>query len=450
MSKIFETTQREHDSIASSPRARTWLRWVFPASTAPIAVEHGLAIGRADDCRARLDGNGVSRRHAELYRQGPIFAIRDLGSTNGTFLNGKRVQHAAINPGAILRVGVYVGVFESAPEEPAEFGEIAPGMFGGAALAEAFLPARRAAASDLPIVINGPTGTGKERVAVALHGLSGRKGPFQPLNCAALPKELAEAELFGYRKGAFTGADRASSGRFRAADGGTLFLDELAELPLELQAKLLRVVEERSVTPLGESDRHPVDVRLIVATQWPLKALVASKRFRADLATRLSAVSIDLPPLSQRSGDVASMFLHFVSRYSGGHSPEIESRLVEALCLYDWPGNVRELEQLVRRLLVVHGLEPRLRAAMLPHDLLAANSNNEADAGAIPAPPERKQHDRHRLALALRQSAGNVRAAAASVGLSRQRAYRLIDGATVSEFVAQELSCAAASDFESR
>jgi len=450
MSEPWETTQHEQDSIAAAPRARVWLRWVFPVTTQPVAIEHGFVIGRADDCQARLDGSGVSRKHAELYRQGPIFAIRDLGSTNGTFVNGKQVQHAAVAPGAVVRIGEHVGVFESSSTEPAEFTEIAPGLFGGAELAQAFVPARRAATSDLPLVINGPTGTGKERVAAAVHALSGRRGPLQALNCAALPHGLAEAELFGYRKGAFTGAERASAGRFRAAHGGTLFLDEIAELPLELQAKLLRVVEERVVTPLGDSEPVRVDARLIVATQWPLKDLVATGQFRADLAIRLSAVSVDLPSLSARAADVALLLRHFLDRYSGGQAPQIEGRLVEALCLYDWPGNVRELEQLVRRLIVVHGLEPRLRRSMLPQDFLLADSAGEPEPRISCEPSERKEHDRHRLALALRQSAGNVSAAAASLGLSRQRAYRLLNGATVADFIAQESAGAPLGDREPR
>ena len=179
---------------------------------------------------------------------------------------------------------------------PDGFTEIAPGWYGGATLAAAAAPGRRTGA-DLPIIVQGETGTGKEGMARALHDWSGRRGPMVAVNCAALPAELAEAELFGYRKGAFTGADVHSPGLFRAAEGGSIFLDEILELPLPLQAKLLRVLEERRVRALGETRDVPIDVKIVVATQEPLADAVAERRFRADLQARLDGLTLVLPPL---------------------------------------------------------------------------------------------------------------------------------------------------------
>ena len=436
MVRYVETTQREDESLAGVVRPQTWLRWVFPADHECVALAHGLAIGRDPECDVQLTGNGVSRRHLELYRQGPLFALKDLGSTNGSFLDGKRIEHAPVVPGSVLRLGDHVGIFTECAGSPGEFEEVAQGLFGGHELRVALDGVRRAAISDLSIVIIGATGTGKERVARAVHQLSGRKGPFHAINCAALPKSLAEAELFGYRKGAFTGAERASIGHFRAADRGTLFLDEIAELPLSLQSKLLRVLEERVVTPLGETEAIPIDVRVIAATQRPLTDSVAAQEFRDDLLARLDGLTVTLPALRERRADIAPLFQRFIADYSGGRPPEIDSKLVECLCLHPWPGNVRELEQLARRLLAVHGIEPLLKRSFLPDSLLA-----RLPQGAVSRPPaegqvsERRDYDVRRLAQALKQTAGNVAAAAGLVGFSRQRAYRLLDGQNPTDFV---------------
>ncbi|HKO47328.1 MAG TPA: sigma 54-interacting transcriptional regulator [Polyangiaceae bacterium] len=402
-----------------------------------VSLEHGLVIGRGDECRVSLRGDGISRRHAEIYRQGPIFAVKDLGSRNGTFLNGNRVQHGAISSGAVLRISDCVGVFVEWEGAPPKFAQIAEGLIGGPELQRAFQPLRQAAKSDLAIVIVGRTGTGKERVAHAVHALSGRTGPFHAINCAALPKDLAEAELFGYRKGAFTGADSAGLGHFRAAHRGTLFLDEITELPLALQAKLLRVLEERRVTPLGETKGVPVDVRIVTAAQRPIRDFVVAKEFREDLEARLLGLSVTLPALSDRIGDIAPLFQHFTNHHSGGQPPSTEAKLVERLCLHTWPGNVRELEQLARRLLAVHGAEPTLKRSFLPSEWLPTISpaSHSLPLSAAPAVSRRAQ-DLERLALALKQTGGNVAEAASLLGFSRQRAYRLMKSREPAEFPA--------------
>lgn len=439
MGTTWDTTVRDDDSVTGAARPRLWLRSVFPSYESAIAIEHGLDIGRDPGCRVRLCGKGVSRRHVEIHRQGPSFALKDLGSTNGTFLNGRRTQHAAVAPGSVLRIGEHVAVFSESAAEPSDFRELASGLFGGHELDVALGALRRAASSNLSVVIAGATGTGKERVARAIHDWSGRKGPFHALNCAALPKDLAEAELFGYRKGAFTGAERANIGHFRAADRGTLFLDEIADLPLIVQAKLLRVLEEATVMSLGDTDAIAIDVRIVAAAQLPLAAAVAARHFREDLLARLAGMSVSLPTLRERRADVAPLFQHFINHYSGGRPPAIEAKLIEALCVYDWPLNVRELEQLSRQLLAVHGLEPLLKRSLLPAELLArlpcpSESNTPPSDGE---PSERRDHDLRRLAAALLQTQGNVASAAALLGFSRQRAYRLLDGRTAAALLAE-------------
>lgn len=245
--------------------------------------------------------------------------------------------------------------------------------------------ARKAAFSTLPTVILGETGTGKEGVAHAMHEWSARKGPFVAVNCAALVPTLAEAELFGYRRGAFTGAERASSGFFRAAQGGTLLLDEVTDLPESVQAKLLRALEQREISPLGESVPVRIDVRVLAGTQIPLAKMVEERRFRGDLCARLDGLTIRLPPLRERKQEIPYLFTHFLRLHSGGRPPDVEPRLVEQLCLYDWPFNVRELDLLARRLLVLHGHEELLRRSHLPEQILNRAVTEEKAAAVTPS-----------------------------------------------------------------
>jgi transcriptional regulator with PAS, ATPase and Fis domain len=355
--------------------------------------------------------------------------VHDLGSTNGTWVDGKRVEHAPVAAGSVLRVGDWVGVFVRELEGAPGFGELAPDLFGGSAMAELLAPLVRAGTSNLPVLLIGATGTGKERLARAAHHFSGRTGEFVAVNCAALPEQLAEAELFGYRRGAFTGAERANSGHFRAAHRGTLFLDEMPELSLALQAKLLRVLEDGQVMGLGESSTTKVDVRIVSASQRPLREQVAQGRLRQDLAARLNGLELCIPALADRRADIASLFEQFLQRTSGGRTPKVEGRLIEALCLHGWPENVRELELVARRLLAVHGHEQTLRHQHLPPEIAALNEDKRSHRSAPPR--SRREHDLARVQQALAQRGGNVRAVAAELGLSRQRIYRLLQDADV-------------------
>jgi len=422
------TTVREESEVDATA-AQLALEWVWPRSRLDRLQGASLSIGRDESAALRVDGSGTSRQHAELYRQGPLYVLRDLGSTNGTWLNGQRIEHAPVAAGHVIRVGDWVGLFVLTREDWSPFAELLPGLFGGARLGDLIAPLKHAARSDLPVLLVGETGTGKERLARATHQLSGRAGPFFAVNCAALPEQLAEAELFGYRRGSFTGADRASPGYFRAAHGGTLFLDETPELSPTLQAKLLRVLEDGQVLGLGESVPTKVDVRIVSASQRPLNELVSAGKFRQDLAARLRGLDLRIPPLEERRSDVAHLFAQFINRLSGGRPPAVEARLVEALCLHEWPENVRELELLTRRLLAVHGHEPTLRRQHLPAELAALNEDKGGVARQANAPRDRRAHDLSRIKKVLAENGGNVKAAAEALGISRQRIYRLLDAA---------------------
>jgi len=363
--------------------------------------------------------------------------IADLGSHNGVRVNGSAVSSAGLALGDVVRLGGWIGVVTAMP---GAFKEIAPGLWGGPRLEAALASLRQAAASDLPIVLEGETGTGKEVVARSLHHWSGRTGPFVAVNCAALPEALAEGELFGYRRGAFTGADRASPGFFRSAEGGMLLLDEIADLPLALQAKLLRVLEQREVQPLGETTPVPIDVRIVVAGQMPLMDVVRAGKFRADLLARLDGLTVRLPPLRERREDVIPLFSRLLQENGSGRALAIESDFAERLCLYDWPFNVRELVQLVRRLLTLHAGETTLHAHHLPERIgggaAAAGPSELPTRQPVPGSPAApaaalEPVELPALVVALRASGGNVARAAALLGISRQRAYRLMEGQAV-------------------
>jgi transcriptional regulator with PAS, ATPase and Fis domain len=440
----------------SSGQTALAIRWGFPTSRGTLSLlsDERVLLGRDDDCQVKLPGKETSRRHAEIRREDPLHILKDLDSRNGVFLNGAQIREAPISAGQVLRLGEWIGIVVSAspdvPEPEPVFDLLVTNLAGGPVLRPVLEQARLAAPSSLPTVILGETGTGKEGLSRAMHEWSGRKGPFIAVNCATLVPTLAEAELFGYRKGAFTGAERASAGYFRAAHGGTLLLDEVADLPEAVQAKLLRALEQREILPLGESVPVPIDVRVLAATQIPLAQLVAERRFRADLCARLDGLTIRLPPLRERKQEIPFLFSYLLRLHSGGRPPEVEPRLVEQLCLHDWPFNVRELDLLVRRLLVLHGHEPVLRRSFLPEQILDRSAATgkaatgsfapPSDGGAVavqPAPntPEahraRRDRELSQLTEALRAHNGSVARAAAAVGISRQRAYRLMEAGGV-------------------
>jgi DNA-binding NtrC family response regulator len=280
----------------------------------------------------------------------------------------------------------------------------------------------RVAARDVSILITGESGTGKELIARRIHAHSPRAGgPFVAVNCAALPETLAESELFGHERGAFTGADRQRRGRFEEAHGGTLFLDEVGELSAPLQAKLLRVIEERVVRRLGGAEDLPVDVRLVTATNRDLAGAVAQGGFRQDLYFRLAVVPLDLPPLRERPGDIGLLARHLVEQLAARHrvtASPLEPDALAALERHGWPGNVRELRNVLERALVVRGGAP-----IRTQDLSLAAGGTSPGGGV---PLDRDVREREAVLEALRRAGGNREEAARLLGVSvRTLYYRL-------------------------
>ncbi len=297
----------------------------------------------------------------------------------------------------------------------------------------------RVADSPSTVLITGESGTGKELIAKALHRGSGRRDkPLIKVNCAAIPKDLVESELFGYEKGAFTGAVGSKPGRFELADGGTLFLDEIGEIPVEIQVKLLRALQESEFERVGGIKTLKVDVRLIAATNRDLKALIADGRFREDLYYRLAVVPIALPPLRERREDVPLLVRHFIEKYDRRLGKKVEGIEDEALALlqgYAWPGNIRELENLMERS-VLFADGPRIEASALPDALREKGAATTAPIaavgplGAIAAPSgasmkeivrqAQAELERELITRALEETGGNVTRAAKRLQISRK------------------------------
>jgi two-component system NtrC family response regulator len=299
---------------------------------------------------------------------------------------------------------------------------------GSASMQRVFELVRKVSATDVSVLIQGESGTGKELIARAIHRSGNRKdNPFVPINCGAIPENLLESELFGYEKGAFTGADAQKRGRIEYADGGTLFLDEIGELPLLLQVKLLRFLQEHKVERVGGRETIPVDVRVIAATNKDLKEEVGENRFREDLYYRLGVVTITIPPLRERAGDAVLLAKSFLQAFSSNYRKSIKGFQTEALDAiesYDWPGNVRELENRVKRAVVM--CEGKY---VVPDDL-------ELDASRDSAVPKslrqiREEAEKYHLEKALEKHDGNISKAARELGVSRptfhdlMRKYRL-------------------------
>jgi DNA-binding NtrC family response regulator len=279
------------------------------------------------------------------------------------------------------------------------------------------------------VLVSGESGTGKELVARTIHERSAlRDGPFVAVNCAGLAETLLDSQLFGHRRGAFTGAVADHDGVFRAASGGTLFLDEVAEIPIGLQAKFLRAIQEREVVPIGSTRAIAVDVRLIAATNRDIEVEVDAGRFRRDLFYRLNVVRIELPPLRARPEDVPALVTHFVDRYSTQYGVAPKAVTPEALAslqAYDWPGNVRELQNVVERAFALSDADT-LTLSDLPATVRGRADGRGAPAAPAEAPSRHTLDENERVLIAetLAASGGNKNEAARRLGIDRQRLYR--------------------------
>ncbi len=304
--------------------------------------------------------------------------------------------------------------------------------FGDSKVQKAIAKARRIMGHDISVLIQGESGTGKELFAKALHN-SGprRKGPFIALNCAAIPEGLIESELFGYQEGAFTGArKKGAKGKIREADGGTLFLDEIGDMPLPLQARLLRVLQERVVTPLGGTTNFPVEIAIVCATNRKLRAEITAGRFREDLYYRLNGLLLTLPPLCQRE-DLLTLAKNMVAQLAGaGRVPRLSPQVVELFKNHPWPGNLRQMHNVLRTALALLGSEEEITQEQLPEDFLeqhdeAVGERMDSGRGRQSAAPGRLEElESVAIRTALEECEGNVSAAARRLGVSRNTVYR--------------------------
>ncbi|WDD95309.1 sigma-54 dependent transcriptional regulator [Burkholderia sp. FERM BP-3421] len=298
------------------------------------------------------------------------------------------------------------------------------GMIGTCeAMLQLFETVRRIARTDAPVLVSGETGTGKELTAAAIHRNSARRaGPFVAVNCGAIPTHLLQSELFGYERGAFTGASGRKVGHVEAANGGTLLLDEIGDLPLESQASLLRFLQERTIHRLGGSDPVPVDVRIVSATHVDLRGAMNEGRFRADLFHRLCVLRVDQPPLRARGKDIELLARHMLERFKTDARHRVRgfsTDAISALYKHDWPGNVRELINRVRRALVM--AEGRLITA---HDL---ELDHCAETAPLSVAEIRKSIEREVIELALLRNRGRLAGTARELGISRATLYRWMD-----------------------
>ncbi|HEY3498460.1 MAG TPA: sigma 54-interacting transcriptional regulator [Polyangiaceae bacterium] len=382
------------------------------------------------------DDERVSRQHARL-----IFDIQsgqatlEDSSKSGTFVQGQRITGPTpLRPGDVVRVGDSFFLYRFEHEgEALEPSAARSGIVGVSAPLRALrktLPL--VGSSDATVVILGESGTGKELVARALHDESRRTGAFVAVNCAAIPEALAESQFFGHLAGAFTGAKAEARGFIRAAEGGTLFLDEIGELPLLVQPKLLRALEERSVTPVGSTQPVPCDVRIVAATN---RDLSDRERFRADLFARISEFVLELPPLRVRREDVLPTLLHLLEGTTAEFSPE----LVEALLIHDYPHNVRDLRRVATQLRVRGAGRARWDLSLLERALGSSPSERPVAPTAFddtvdarersPSenPPDLPAPSRDELIRLLATHRGVVADIARAAGRSRKQVYRWIE-----------------------
>jgi transcriptional regulator with PAS, ATPase and Fis domain len=378
-----------------------------------------VAAVRGQDAEVILHSDGtLSRAHLRIVGASGACRVEDLDSTNGTFVDGRRVtKPVALSDGSIVLFGNHAGVFRRlSDDELAAIEEEAAAPLGpvatvSPALALTVAGLRRLAAVDADLLFVGETGVGKEIYARAVHAASGRRGEFVAINCASLPSELVESELFGYARGAHSTATRAKQGLVERADGGTLLLDEIGDMSSRLQVKLFRFLQDRQVLPLGSTTRpRRVDVRIMAATSQ------VSESVRSDLVGRLGAEPILIPPLRERVEDIGALVAHF----GGAGFRGMEPAAFRALCLYDWPRNVRQLGAVVKRAVTVAGARA-IRVEDLPHGVRATLARGPR-VGA--ARRHRAAPDREVIVRLLGENRGNVSAVAKALGRRWQVVHR--------------------------
>ncbi len=385
-----------------------------------------LSCGTAPGNTLVLTDPAVSRHHFVLSISTRGAHLRDVGSSNGVFLDSHRLESAWLQPGATFQVGVTRLRYEDGEadvEAPLSVNDRFGRAFGrSVAMRRVFALLPRIASSEATVLIEGETGTGKTLLAEAIHAASPRaKGPFIVVDCGAIPPSLIESELFGHEKGAFTGASSARVGAIEAADGGTVFFDEIGELPQDLQPRLLRAIEDRTIKRVGGQDRISVDVRVVAATNQDLRVAVNRGSFRSDLYYRLHVVSLRLPPLRERREDIPLLIEKFYEQFAGhAGAPK---QLVGELASHDWPGNVRELRAAVERAVLLG--DPALWRSLVEETTGGAPPSAEPeafdDALSFRAAKERGivRWERGYLAELLRRHGNNLSRAARAARMDR-------------------------------
>jgi hypothetical protein len=391
--------------VEAGPAAEPASRIVEPGET--------ITVGSSSRVDVRVFDRAVSAQHCSLELRDGRMVVRDMGSKNGVYVGGARLERAVLVSGsscaigkAVLTCAVSSGVCGS-PDEP--MGLPLPGIVGSSGpMRRVTREVRRLANVKGAVHLRGETGTGKDVVARAIHAIGPRRSRrFLPLNVGTLPRELADSELFGYERGAFTGANGARDGAFVEAHGGTLFLDEIAELPLELQVKLLRVLEDGDVRPLGARAHRRVDVRVVSATWAPLHRRVAEGAFRQDLYQRLAVFVVEVPPLRERRSDIPALVTCFLDELrSEVGEKELSSAALSKLGAYGWPGNVRELRNVLYRA-AVRASGCLIRASDVADSLQVLRTSGRVVLSGSDA---RALVDNH---------GGNVSAAARQLGIAR-------------------------------
>jgi DNA-binding NtrC family response regulator len=402
-----------------------------------VSERERIRVGTHQSNEVVLGDRTVSRAHFEIDYTDKGHLLVDLGSTNGTYLDGRQIERAYLPAGAKILAGSTTLRFVPLDEEIQV--EAAPdsmlgGMIGHSEkMRETFGLIKKIAPMDISVIIQGETGTGKELAARAIHEYSSRrKGPFVVLDCGAIPPDLIESELFGHEKGAFTGAVSARPGAFERANGGTIFLDELGELRLDLQPKLLRVLENREVRRVGGNEVIEVDVRVIAATNRDLVKEVREGNFREDLYFRLSVINVQLPPLRERKDDIPHLVRAVLNdpETTAKFGPKHLTNEAMALMMsYSWPGNVRELMNVLSHVLTFAD-GPEVDVRHLPPRLQGTEKNaplpfNEHLSFKDAKEQLLEKFEREYLSSVLKRCGGNISRAARESGLHRKTIERL-------------------------
>lgn len=416
-SRFPETEEHAAPRLDAEARGEPALIVAFPAARALPLPPPGSVVGREWLLSLGMDDAKVSREHFSISRAGGQFQVTDVGSRNGTWLDGHQLTaqaRAPLRDGAILRIGRTLCVFRAElaggmEPTPPIGGLVGPyGQRHVSAAVQGFVrrPPRN-------VLIEGETGTGKELVAAAIAATLRPGKPYAPINVAGVAAGVFDSQFFGYVAGAYSGSGRGSPGIVARHEGGTVFLDELGELPLELQPKLLRLLDNREVLPVGADRPQQVDVLVVAATNRPLDAMVAAGAFRQDLLARFAPATIELTPLRERPEDIFEILTALVRRSGDAQDPaQVEVEAVERLLLHDFPANVRELEAIFARMAALEA-PPAFRLSTLLRVLPPASTR------LGPLTPERAQ-------AALAEAQGNRSVAARALGVSRGQLLRFL------------------------